>query len=283
MNKSFFIVLIAHLSSFTHQAQLKLITPLPENLNENSGIASFDGKNAWFIEDNGNGDNIYQVNFKGKLIKQFEVKNAKNHDWEDLTIDEHNNLYIGDFGNNVNDRKKLIIYKLPNPEIEPGSKIEAERIEFNYPEQKDFPPKRGLLLYDSEAFFDFKGNLYIFTKNRANPFNGEAFIYKIPNKKGSYRAKLIGKIKTCEDSNSCKITSAAISPDGSTVVLLGYGKLWTIREFSNDNFSDGKLTEIDLGVRTQLESVCFKANKTLLLSDEVRGGQGGNLYSYELN
>ena len=67
-----------------------------------------------------------------------------------------------------------------------------------------------------------------------------------------------------------------ISPDGKKVVLLSYGKLWTITNFSLDALSKGRIKEIDLGVRTQLESVCFTDNNTLLLSDEVRESTGGN-------
>lgn len=266
----------------TNYGQLQVITDLPKKLNENSGIVQSDKESIWFIEDKGNKDNIYKVDFKGKLLQELEVKNAKNHDWEDLTADKKGNLYIGDFGNNANDRKNLVIYKLPNPEIETGNKIDAERIEFRYPEQKDFPPRRGLLLYDSEAFFYHKDHFYIITKNRANPFTGEALIYRVPAKKGNYNATLLGKIKTCKDRDTCQVTSADISPDGKTVVLLGYGKLWTLTDFPEDDFLKGKLTEIDLGVRTQLESVCFKNANTLLLSDEVRDNTGGNLYSYSL-
>jgi hypothetical protein len=275
--------LIALFFNCANHGQLIHVAELPEKLNENSGILYLSGKTAWFIEDNGNSDNLYQVNFNGVSIKKFEVKNAKNHDWEDLTSDKNKNVYIGDFGNNTNDRKNLVIYKLPNPEVEPGNKIDAERIAFNYPEQKDFPPKKGLLFYDSEAFFHFEGHLYVFTKNRANPFNGEAFIYKIPDVKGTHEAQQIGTIKTCSDWNTCKITSAAISPDSKTIVLLGNGKLWTITDFSGDAFHSGTMKEIDLGVRTQLESVCFMNDSVLLLSDEVRAGTGGNLYSYSLN
>ncbi len=270
------------LTGCTNYGQLQVITDLPEKLDENSGIVQFDEKSIWVIEDNGNGDNIYKVGVDGKLLKEFEVKNAKNDDWEDLTSDNKGNLYIGDFGNNSNDRENLVVYKLPNPETEPGDKIDAERIEFRYPEQKEFPPRRGLLLYDSEAFFYHNEHLYIVTKNRANPFTGEAFIYRIPANKGSYDATLLGTIKTCTDWNTCQITSADISPDGKIVVLLGYGKLWTLTDFPEDDFSKGKLREIDLGVRTQLESVCFKDDTTLLLSDEVRDNEGGNLYSYTL-
>ena len=245
-------------------------------------MVSYLPSSAWFIEDNGNSDNLYKTNFKGDIVKHLDVKNAKNGDWEDLTKDKEGSLYIGDFGNNDNTRKNLAILKLPNPEIEKGDKINAETINFNYPEQLEFPPRRWELLYDAEAFFHYKDHLYIFTKNRANPFTGETLIYKVPDTKGSYEAKLVAKLPLCMDWDTCRITSATISPDDKTIVLLSYGKLWTLTDFPEDDFSKGKLTEIDLGVRTQLESVCFQNANTLLLSDEVRDNQGGNLYSYSL-
>jgi hypothetical protein len=266
----------------TNYGQLKVVTELPRKLNENSGIVQFEKKSIWVIEDKGNGDNIYKVDFDGKLLKKLEVKNAKNHDWEDLTSDKKGNLYIGDFGNNANDRKNLVIYKLPNPETEPGDKIDAEQIEFNYPEQKEFPPKRGELFYDAEAFFHFEEHLYIFTKIRSNPFTGEALVYKIQDRKGSYGAELLGNVKLCSDWDTCQVTSADISPDGKTIVLLGYGKIWILSDFFGGDISQVGVKEIDLGVRTQLESVCFIGDKTLLISDEVRDNEGGNLYSFRL-
>ena len=277
------LLLICLMHSCTNHGQLKLIEKLPQKLKENSGIVSFSASSAWFIEDNGNSDNIYKTDFNGNIIQQFDVKNAKNDDWEDLTKDKKGNLYIGDFGNNANQRKNLVIYKAPNPEQEKGEKISIEKIKFKYPEQQNFPPRRGKLLYDAEAFFHYNGYLYIFTKNRANPFTGETSVYRVPDKKGTYEAELMGTIRICSDWNTCQITSADISPDGKTIVLLSYGKLWTITNFSNDDFAQGNLAEIDLGVRTQLESVCFTNNKLLLLSDEERDDTGGNLYSYTLN
>jgi sugar lactone lactonase YvrE len=35
-----------------------------------------------------------------------------NIDWEDITKDKDGNLYVGDFGNNDNERKDLCIYKI---------------------------------------------------------------------------------------------------------------------------------------------------------------------------
>ena len=256
---------------------------MPSNLEENSGIQCYSEGSVWVIEDNGNKDEIYKVNFTGKIIREFTVKNAKNNDWEDLAKDKLGNLYIGDFGNNDNDRKTMTIYKLPNPEKEKGDKIEAEKIEFNYPEQKKFPPKKEKLLYDTEAFFHWNNALYIITKNRTRPYNGKALIYKVPDAKGKYKARLVGEFIVCSNQKTCSITSADISPDGEKIALLTYGYLLILTDFELDDFSKGNKQQIDLGVRTQLEAISFKNNSTLLLSDEKSRAKGGNLYSLDLN
>ncbi len=284
MNKLTLITftIFSTLTSCTNYGQLKIITDLPGSLKENSGLVTYGDSTVWAVEDNGNKDEIYQVNFKGDIINTLEVKNGKNDDWEDLTKDTAGNLYVANIGNNHNARKNLVIYKLPNPNTEPGDKIDAEHIEFNYPDQKEFPPKEDRLLYDAEALFHHGNSLYIITKNRSKPFNGEAHIYSVPDTAGKYEATLVGSFTPCTDWKTCQITSVDISPNGDKIVALSYGKLFVFTEFTWNDFSKGKLQEIDLGARTQLESVCFLNDNTLLISDERSHGTGGNLYSYSL-
>ncbi len=270
-------------ASCQNHGKLTFLVDLPSNLEENSGLQIYPDNIIWVIEDNGNKDDIYGLNLKGKIIKVFSVKNAKNDDWEDLAKDTHGNLYIGDFGNNGNDKKKLRIYKLPNPQKEKGDKIDAEKIEFFYPEQRHYPPKETKLYYDTEAFFHWKNSLYLITKNRTRPYDGKALIYKVPDTKGKYKAKLVGEFIICSNQNTCSITSADISPDGKKIALLSYGYLTILTDFNFDDFSKGKKQQIDLGIRTQLEAVCFKNDSTLLLSDEKSHTQGGNLYSLNLS
>lgn len=265
-----------------YHGKLTYIAKLPKNLEENSGMAILSDSTIWLIEDRGNSDKIYNVDFKGNLLKKLKVKNAKNEDWEDLATDANGNLYIGDIGNNNNDRKDLAIYKVPNPEHEKGDKIDSEKIAFNYPEQNKFPPNASELIFDAEALFHNDSSLFIVTKNRTIPFTGEASIYKIPAIPGTYTAELVGKFVTCKEEVVCQITAADISPDGTTIVLLGYGKLWLYTGFTDDDFSKAKVKTIELGATTQLESVCFLNEDTLLISDEERGKTGGNLYSYKL-
>ncbi|VXB30249.1 hypothetical protein [Maribacter litoralis] len=277
-----FLLLFSILTSCSNYGQLRVIADLPGSLNENSGLATYGDSTVWVIEDGGNKDELYQVDFKGDIIKSLKVKNGDNQDWEDLTTDSAGNIYIGDIGNNTNKRKDLVIYKLPNPTIEPGDKIDAEKIKLHYPDQKGFPPKKDALFYDSEAIFHHNGKIFIVTKNRSHSFTGEARIYSVPDTKGSYEATLVGTFIPCTDWNTCRITSIDISPKGDKIIALSYGKLFVFTDFTWDDFTKGNMQEIDLGARSQLESVCFLNDTTLLISDERAHGEGGNLYTYTL-
>ena len=270
------------LVSCTNYGQLEYLHKLPGTLKENSGMEVLSGSTYWFINDAGNKDHLYGVNKEGKIVRDINIKNAKNEDWEDLTKDNDGNIYIGNFGNNKNDRKDLSIYKVPNPETNKGDELEAEKIAFYFPGQEKFPPKKKNRVYDVEAFFYLKGNLYLFTRNRSSDFDGTTRCYRIPAKAGKHETELLGTYSLCDDPKVCQVTSAAISPDNSTVVLLGHDSVWTFTGFKGDYFLKGKAERVSLGHFSQKESVCFLDNTTLLISDEKNGAEGQNLYAFKL-
>ncbi|MEM9001043.1 MAG: hypothetical protein AAGB24_12335 [Bacteroidota bacterium] len=286
MNKYCTALCAVFLLSCTQQyyyGDLTFLGKLPHKLNEVSGIVTLNDSIAWVIEDNGNKDHLYAINLQGKLVKDLNVKSAKNNDWEDLAKDGNGNLFIGDFGNNYNHRKNLAIYKVSNPDKLVGNDIMAEKIEFNFPEQANFPPSKEKMLYDCEAFFYWNDFLYLITKNRTKPFSGKALVYKVPAKKGHHIAELIGDFVPCLDPDHCSITSATISPDGQKIILLGYGFLWVLTDFTMDDFSKGVIKTIDTKNRSQMEAICFLSNGTLLIADEQSKTKGRNLYSYKIN
>lgn len=95
------------------QEDLKTEFSLPKKLKEVSGIAlSQDQKTIWAIEDAGNKNVVYGLNRQGELVTDVLVENVENNDWEDIAKDAAGNIYIGDFGNNENDRQNLSILKL---------------------------------------------------------------------------------------------------------------------------------------------------------------------------
>jgi hypothetical protein len=262
---------------------LKNIYSLPKNLKEVSGISYASDTNVlWTLEDSGNANIIYGLSPEGKIKYEVEISGAKNEDWEDITEDQQGNIYIGDFGNNNNDRKDLCIYKINKESLSSENTAPAYKVSFSYPEQQSFPPKKKEMFYDVEGFFEFKGNFYLFTKNRSKGFDGTTFMYKVANKAGTQVAQKLAEFKTCDNFNNCAVTSAAISPDQSKVVLLCHDKLWLFDNFKNDAFLSGNVTELDLKHNSQKEAVCFKDDTTLLFADEKTKKIGGNVYEVSI-
>ncbi len=260
---------------------LEFLGRFPSNLSEVSGIDRDNNGNLWVIEDNGNKDKLYQIDKNARLVKGLRIDNAKNEDWEDLSIANDGTVYIGDFGNNSNTRKDLVIYKIPKAEL--GKKTpKAEKIKFSYPQQTKFPPKKKNLLFDSEGFFHWNGYLYVFTKNRSRPYSGKTLAYRVPDRKGEYEAEFLGELILCKDQDHCSITAADISKDGKTIALIGYGFIYMLTEFDLNDFSKFKMKTIDLNYATQIESICFWNDTTLLIADEQSKTRGRNLYRYQI-
>jgi len=281
MNKLIISLLI--LSAGCESENFKFLAELPKSLDEVSGAEITAHSNyIWMLNDGGNSPKLYGVSTKGKIKEELKI-DAKNHDWEDLTSDEEGNLYIGDFGNNDSKRKNLAILKVKKKALNDKGKIDIDRISFSYPNQEKFPPKNKNLYFDCEAFFYFKNNLYLFTKSRVDNDFGKTSLYKVPTKKGKHVAKLLGTFTTC-NTMDCWITAADISDDGKTVALLSPKSVWTFTDFKNDDFLNGTPTEFPLGGRySQKESICFKDNTTLYITDEKAHGSDGNLYQLSLN
>jgi hypothetical protein len=260
--------------------QLKMLGDLPNTLKEVSGNEFLPQTKAfWVLEDGGNSSKIYQLSTKGKVTRVLDIK-KKNNDWEDLTSDNEGNLYIGDFGNNNNERKNLKILKVAAKDTSAKEATVIE-FEFEYENQDKFPPKKKFRFFDAESFFYFNNHFYVFTKSRVNKAYGKTWLYKIPAIKGKHKAQLIGYYNNCDDED-CWITSADISSDGKTVVLLSQKNVLLFSDFKNDDFLSGKVKKIPLEHRSQKEGVCFKDVNTLLITDERSGGTGGNIYELKI-
>ncbi|PZR14747.1 MAG: hypothetical protein DI539_18635 [Flavobacterium psychrophilum] len=242
-----------------------------------------ESKTLWGLEDSGNKNKIYKLGKDGKTISTVTISNLKNTDWEEMASDSQGNLYIGDFGNNDNTRKDLAIYKVDKNQLSGKTAAVSDKIAFSYPEQTEFPPKKSKMMFDCEAFFEFKGNFYLFTKNRSAKFVGNFYIYKVPNKPGNHKAQLLGELTTCKNFNRCAVTAADISPDGKKAVLLTGDKVFVITGFGSGNFANGKMEMHELGFVSQKEGLCFIDNDTLLIADEKDKHAGGKLYQLKLS
>jgi hypothetical protein len=184
---------------------------LPDQLKEASGlyIAALDS--LYWLNDSGDLPQLYLTNAKGRLTDIIPLP-VRNVDWEDLTHDDAGNIYIGDFGNNRNNRQDLKIYIFHPQE---GT---LDSIEYAYPDQLTFPPPVVERNFNMEGFFWFRDSLHLFSKNEVGRGNGFTKHYRLPAQAGT-------QVLDLQDSLYLKnrvVTGAAMSPDREAVALLTY-------------------------------------------------------------
>ncbi|MFP7657581.1 SdiA-regulated domain-containing protein [Chryseobacterium proteolyticum] len=270
-------------SEQTKEDTLKVEFSLPKKLKEVSGITlSPDKKTIWAIEDQGNKNRVYGLDTKGAFVSDVLVENAENNDWEEITSDRDGNIYIGDFGNNDNDRRNLSILKIDLKDASQTTTKVTQKTSFHYEGQTEFPPKKSNLLYDCEAFVEMNGNFYLFTKNRSKGFDGSFLIFRVPNKAGDFEAKLMGKFKLDGKYADAAITAASINSKGDQIVLLNHKNVRIVTGFTPDDFSKIKVQKISLHHNSQKEAVTFVDDKNLLIADEKDKKDGGNVYLFTL-
>lgn len=266
------------------QQKIEVVTALPNEIKESSACEiSKASELVWTIEDQGNENLLFGFNKNGELIRKIRITNVENNDWEDLSSDDQGNLYIGDFGNNDNERQNLAIYKINAADLNKEEAEASEIVQFYYPEQKDFPPKKKDKVFDVESFLVFNNQFYLFTKNRSSDFDGTTSIYRVENNSQTkLPAKKLSEFVTCDNFNHCAVTSAAISPDKKKVALLSSDKVWIFTDFKGDDFFSGNAKTIELENFTQKEGLCFETNESVLITDEAEKKGESLLYRLKL-
>ena len=261
------IASLAFALSSCQTGNLDVMGDMNKDIEEASAVETTTGSSLlWVIEDAGNQARVFGLDGKGNVEKVLNVENAKNNDWEDLTSDDSGNLYIGDFGNNSEKRKTFAILKISNVNEAKGA-TKASVIDFTLP--------KGVKSKDFEAFFLYGDSFYIFSKERK-----KAVVIKVPNRIGSHRAELVSKYHL--KGKDTKVTSADISSDGKTIILLNHDSIWELTNFEGDAFFKGTIKKIELEHDSQKEGVCFKGDDTLYITDERNKSDGGNIYRFKL-
>lgn len=260
----------------------KKISPLASVLKESSALIKH--KCSFLtLNDSGNEAKIYVFNKRGKIKHTSFIKDAKNVDWEALTYDGKEFLFIGDIGNNANKRKDLVIYKVRMKDVLEEDTVKAEKISFHYPEQKDFPPNEGQLYYDAEAMV-VKENilgekeLLIFTKNRTVPFDGISKIYSLPLKPGEYEANLVTNLHLPATNWREESITDATFYDQDELFMLTYAKVYMYK-YENKKWIQKKEYLHDSW--TQKEGIAVD-KRYIYLTDENESGIFTGNYLYKL-
>ena len=175
-------------------------------------------------------------------------------------------LYIGDFGNNWNNRRDLGIYVLkePNPFERTNAPVLAW-IPFEYPDQDQYPPPREKRNYDAEALFVVNDQLYVLTKNRGNR---KTHLYRF----GTIAPDQVNRLVLLGEFDiRGKVTAADVSPDGAKLAVLTYNALWMFEKTTtaSDSWLDGKVWWLPFKNGKNCEGICF-SDDTILISNESR-------------
>ncbi len=277
LNKIVLIFFIISVSAMKSSAiNPTVVATMPSTIFETSGLA-ISGQSGFWTHNDGYGDErLFNVGMNGAITRTVDVLGTVNQDWEDLAQDvNRTTLFIGDFGNNANDRTNLRIYKIPHPSNFGGSSVTAEVIHFTYPDQKTFPAE--WMNYDAEGFFHFQSKLYLFTKPVGNAI-GYSKMYSLPDQPGTYIATLVDSFYSAD-----RPTAADISQDGKNVIIMSNSRIHLFRNFTGDNFFGGQYTLITMGGGwTQKEAISFSSNNEVFITDEDTGN-GPTLYYVDLS
>jgi hypothetical protein len=256
------------------------VAGLPGKLQEVSAIQRASDTRLWALADSGNDAVFYEIKTSnGNISQTVEVKKADNHDWEGFAADS-TYLYIGDFGNNANNRQDLGIYRVPLAAIGNSDNEEVDDDEytffpFAYADQSDFEGvSSDSATFDCEAMLVHEGIVHLFNKNR---------LWNICT---HYVVDTSTGLAIAQDSFATGglVTAADISPDGKVIALLGYDLVglptvfvWLLWDWPEGRFFEGNKRRIELGsalVVGQAESIAFTGPRSGFLANEETAVNG---------
>ena len=223
-------------------------------IQESSGIVAsrqFEGV-YWTLNDSGNPAALYATKLNGELIQEVAVDGSGNFDWEALGIDDKNQLWIGEIGNNSRLRfdLKVVVVAEPDPSTETEAKVIAS-YPYRYPNEN----------VDAEGLFILEGVPYIVSKERER-----AVLYRFPTLTPDTKQVLE---RVGEFTGARFVTGAGISEDGTRLAVCTYGALWVYHGTTGDLAQTIQGTSWTLPHNFYGEAVCFDGYD-LVLTNEAR-------------
>ncbi|MDF2454258.1 MAG: hypothetical protein K0R51_251, partial [Cytophagaceae bacterium] len=201
-----------------HEHRIERVASLDARVKECSGMA-YDKGALWTLGDSGTPPELYGLDSNGTCVEVVTHPSLRNKDWEELAVDtKSHRFFIGDIGNNSNQRKDLQIYVL-------DSNRQVSILPVTYALQEAFPPNKKLRNFDCEAMVYANDSLFLFSKNRGLPVVNW---YTMPT-----RAQGESLMPRRQVFMKGMLTGAAYHEASGQLVLLAYGKLYWFKVEQN--------------------------------------------------
>lgn len=182
-------------------------------IDESSGLAVsavHDGI-TYTVNDSGNAAEIYMLDSAGETSATLTMRLIEPVDWEALSTGPDSRIWVGDIGDNNAEREQITLYRFIEPEGVFDQNLSYGGYDFVYPDGA----------HDAEALLVHPetGRVYIVTKG----LRGGA-IYQGPEVASSDGVNELEKIGDAPK----MITDGDFLPDGSAMILRGYGRAYVI-------------------------------------------------------
>jgi hypothetical protein len=216
----------ASTTACTYDPVRKLAELQDRKIKEASGLAASRRLPGiyWTLNDSGNDPLLFAFDLSGRVLAELRVANSDDVDWEALQIvpDRAGQpfVYIGEIGDNRDDKSSISLYRLPEPEFTPnigkqavGRTSAAEQFKLQFPDKSH--DAEALLVHPST------GEMLIVDKD----FSGRARAYRVPPfvaaGKGVLEAVAQLDLRFLGPFGNA-VTDGSVAPDGSKLVLRTY-------------------------------------------------------------
>ena len=253
-------------------------------IGESSGLAASRRNPGllWTHNDSGDEPFVYCVNLEARSCGAWRVTGADAFDWEGMGVGPGPGpragepyLYLGDIGDNIDQRTEIVVYRIPEPVAEsngpvptkasPAATAPAEALRLRYP---DGP-------HNAEAMVvhPVTGDVYVISKDAQ-----AARVYKAAAPlDGSRSATMtqVGTIRLGSGSRGLEqVTDADVSSDGRRVALSTYAQGYELELPAGaarfDDIWAVPPVPLNLGPRLQGESIAYRLDgRALLTTSEI--------------
>ncbi|MCX6215520.1 hypothetical protein [Spirosoma sp.] len=213
----------------------------------------------WTQEDSGNPNQIQLLTKTGDIAGRYILDGLTNHDWEDIAtgpgpLTGKTYIYLAEIGDNDFKYPEKIIYRFSEPTIT-GNKLpvkehiaKVDALRFKLP---DGAQNAEAMLLDP-----IKKDLFILSKGRYST------VYLAPYPQRVNQPTLMTRMLTLPFE---KVTAAAVSGDGSEILIRTYKRLFYYKRQPHESVIDALKREprlIPLADEPQGEAVCWASDRS---------------------
>ncbi len=223
----------------------------------------------WTINDSGNPPDLLLIDTSGTLLATLPLTGVTNTDWEEVALGPCPSgrcVYIADTGDNLERRDAVTLIRLTEPTLDAAFSGDrpprpAESLTVRYPDGS----------HDVEAMVvTTDGDVLLVTKGRS----AGVLLFRVSASawgRGAATAERIDSLAITPNAGMGRlVTGAALSPDGTQLMVRTYRDLYPFRVLPSGRLTPmGKPTGCDiLGQEPQGEGISWLTPTTLVLTSE---------------